>query len=616
MRAHQILTFALLVLAVPCHGYYGYRLRIPNGESVPHPCKANYMWGGVGHMDPKGAGQRNDFGEAFEKAGHKWTEELCRKDSDGDGKTNGQELGDPDCTWQEGEVPERVADISHPGICEPYDQGICAGRDTFVDCSLEEFGDSCEVIKNKDIQTAEFKFEQVKIPATETNYYCQYFDLPQDKDYHIMAYEGLIDNRNVVHHMIMFGCPDEFKDFVGMDKPGPCSMGGEGAGSCNTMIALWTVGIPGTCLGDKMGFKIGTNGYKKVKLEIHYNNPKMVSDYVDATGLKIFYQPMKDGVQDLATFTVGQSYLDIPPGEMRVEAEGSCDSECTKMMLRKPIYVTATSNHMHYMGRMQRTEVIRDGRVIKVLAHDDPFDYDSPVVHTQEVPFEILPGDEVKTTCGYNSMSRKETVNFGQATSDEMCFAFLTVYPADAFPYFKWCSSHGPLTMCDMYLAPRPNIKYGCDYAQFVNLSRPEMTQRYMDLENHCKLDGTCRPGCKEVTDEILKHPCLGEEMNVLVSRYLNNYHEGTKFLAYAHSCDQHDDGKGSEETDCKKDCQHMCSGSGDGDSGGHSDGDSGEWYGNGGGVGPVAAARHGLLAGVMVSLVVMMVSMTTELFC
>lgn len=36
--------------------------------------------------------------QAFEAAGYKWTPELCNADSDMDGFTNGQELGDPTCT--------------------------------------------------------------------------------------------------------------------------------------------------------------------------------------------------------------------------------------------------------------------------------------------------------------------------------------------------------------------------------------------------------------------------------------------------------------------------------------------------------------------------------------
>ena len=38
-------------------------------------------------------------------------------DSDHDGKTNGEELGDPDCAWEKGGEPQRNTSLSHPGIC-------------------------------------------------------------------------------------------------------------------------------------------------------------------------------------------------------------------------------------------------------------------------------------------------------------------------------------------------------------------------------------------------------------------------------------------------------------------------------------------------------------------
>lgn len=44
--------------------------------------------------------------------------ELCRADSDGDGQTNGEELGDPDCVWRPGSAPARTTDISHPGFAD------------------------------------------------------------------------------------------------------------------------------------------------------------------------------------------------------------------------------------------------------------------------------------------------------------------------------------------------------------------------------------------------------------------------------------------------------------------------------------------------------------------
>ena len=41
---------------------------------------------------------------------------MCGLDSDGDGRTNGQELGDPDCTWKPGVTSLRSHDLSHPGL--------------------------------------------------------------------------------------------------------------------------------------------------------------------------------------------------------------------------------------------------------------------------------------------------------------------------------------------------------------------------------------------------------------------------------------------------------------------------------------------------------------------
>ena len=39
------------------------------------------------------------FFQDFQNNNHVWDAALCNKDSDGDGKTNGEELGDPNCQW-------------------------------------------------------------------------------------------------------------------------------------------------------------------------------------------------------------------------------------------------------------------------------------------------------------------------------------------------------------------------------------------------------------------------------------------------------------------------------------------------------------------------------------
>ncbi|VEL24782.1 unnamed protein product [Protopolystoma xenopodis] len=55
-------------------------------------------------------------------------------DSDGDGKTNGLELGDPTCSWTSASL-RQVIPIGHPGICEPVNSIYCILANSVYDKS-------------------------------------------------------------------------------------------------------------------------------------------------------------------------------------------------------------------------------------------------------------------------------------------------------------------------------------------------------------------------------------------------------------------------------------------------------------------------------------------------
>ena len=44
-------------------------------------------------------------------------------------------------------------------------------------------------------------------------------------------------------------------------------------------------------------------------------------------------------------------------------------------------------------------------------------------------PITFLPGDEMRVICEFDSTSRSEYTYYGEATTDEMCFATYTYYP-------------------------------------------------------------------------------------------------------------------------------------------------------------------------------------------
>ncbi|XP_013085977.2 temptin-like [Biomphalaria glabrata] len=113
-------------------GFSTFRSRIPNGDRVPSPCPAGGIWGGVGHFNSSGGGPLNPFGEDFEAALFQWTVALCKLDSDKDGKTNGEELGDPNCVFTATGTATLGNPTGQPGICEPLNSAAC--KDQTVVC--------------------------------------------------------------------------------------------------------------------------------------------------------------------------------------------------------------------------------------------------------------------------------------------------------------------------------------------------------------------------------------------------------------------------------------------------------------------------------------------------
>lgn len=74
------------------------------------------------HVNPGGGGARNAFGQAvearvtFNGQENFWDAQLAALDSDGDGKSNGRELGDPNGTWRQDQPnPGTFSTVSNPG---------------------------------------------------------------------------------------------------------------------------------------------------------------------------------------------------------------------------------------------------------------------------------------------------------------------------------------------------------------------------------------------------------------------------------------------------------------------------------------------------------------------
>ena len=132
MTSLRIGIFLLLSLSLGW-ALPSYRYRLPNGHRVACPdgaegCRTGdsshgepaSVCSGLGHANCAGGSlPANPFGADFAAEGFQWTTALCQKDSDGDGQSNGDELGDPCCRWGAGDAPSPyMASFSatHPGM--------------------------------------------------------------------------------------------------------------------------------------------------------------------------------------------------------------------------------------------------------------------------------------------------------------------------------------------------------------------------------------------------------------------------------------------------------------------------------------------------------------------
>ncbi|XP_048245467.1 uncharacterized protein LOC124143521 [Haliotis rufescens] len=522
---------ALTLLCGACHvtGFGSYRTELPNGERVPHPCKPNYFWKGVGHGNEEGGGSRNQFGLDFAANGHQWTQALCSADSDGDGMTNGQELGDPGCTWTKGSIPTNFDGITHPGVCTPYNTTQCAGKNDWVDCQSTPMLD-CPAIQNPDTQNITLRFPRVAVPAKETTYMCMVFDIPSDQDYHMIAYKPEIDNDNVMHHIVIYGC--EESDTAAPTAPYECDMG---AGyKCNLMIGGWTLGGAGNCFHEQMGILFGKSKYKRFALEFHWNNPQLVDSWHDSSGMTIYYtqnrRPNNGGI-----ISLGQNFLEIPPGKERTTFTSKCSSDCTGAALNGPIQVTGAINHMHYLGNAQFLELRRNGTRVRYITNEPEFSYDDPTFYTFDTPITVLPNDELITTCEYKSTYSKKWVHYGDATSDEMCFTFLIFYPVEAMPD-PYCTSWKSVDVCA--LGTKPLVVDGCNAFGFVFGSDPASAEVIDEVNENCFLGGTCHDDCKHAVMRAKAHPCMKEgDIKHYVTDMMQRNKDGLSFLRRMDMC-------------------------------------------------------------------------------
>ncbi|CAI5478511.1 unnamed protein product [Closterium sp. Yama58-4] len=251
------------------------------------------------------------------------------------------------------------------------------------------------------------------VPANnDTTYVCKTFDLPFTNKVHITEFGVLLNSTYPpsVHHAIVYGCSQsEYPNIAKAKGQFDCITAPP---PCLTTIAMWAIGGRPFLYPDGVGYPVGPGYFTRFVLQVHLNNADLRSDIVDNSGfsLKIADPPRPTDAGIILTGPVDYTNLiRIPPGMPSWTQTTTCPGACTSALY---------------------TDAYRGGKKVAEIDRLDYYNSNSQQVQPIYPHYQLLPGDELKTTCVWDSTSRSQVTPGGPSTSDEMCVDYLIYYPA------------------------------------------------------------------------------------------------------------------------------------------------------------------------------------------
>ncbi|KAH3863954.1 DBH-like monooxygenase protein 1 homolog [Dreissena polymorpha] len=289
-----------------------------------------------------------------------------------------------------------------------------------------------------DVQYIDWMNGKVLVPNKETYYRCKTFTFDQlHKKHHLVRVEPRIQkgHENLIHHIIVYKCADVDRKFLGIEyecymQPNtqlyPCSAIMFGWEFSGNMDYPEHAGLP-IAEPDDDAIYI---------METHYNNPELVGDIVDDSGIRIYYTPtLRQYDAGVLMTGIPISPLQVvPPLESHFTTTGFCHRDCLNQELQNrlnstPIRIFAVWQHSHKMAFRLRTRHFRNGVELEPLADDANYDWNYQGFRYLKNNTTMEAGDEFVYTCHYNSMKKRTAVFGGPSTTDEMCFSLIFYYP-------------------------------------------------------------------------------------------------------------------------------------------------------------------------------------------
>ncbi len=277
-----------------------------------------------------------------------------------------------------------------------------------------------------------------KIPAVRTNYYCKFYDIKNmlgikkdDEDkpkYHAVKFAPIIKTK-YLHHIVLYACAEDLGDDY---EKGIYECGSSMNIKCSTLITISGPNGGEIITPSEAGFVWGSIDTKIVLMEMHYDNPELVENQIDNSGLKIHYTD-KIRKYNMGLLLLGTPYrtIKIPAGKESTVIEPVCSQNCMNKMNEKGIYLSFVALHGHKYLKKTRLEITVDGKTDDTTFRSDSYDFNVQYMNQLNKPMKITRSSKFKTVCDYDTSSATEMILGGEGSDNEMCLAFVGFYPKE-----------------------------------------------------------------------------------------------------------------------------------------------------------------------------------------
>ena len=264
-------------------------------------------------------------------------------------------------------------------------------------------------------------------PPGEDTYRC--FTVPTNvtSDTWVRAVDAHPGDRGTVHHILTF--IDTTGESVKLDEadpgPGYKCFGGPLFNTTGT-LGGWAPGQRALQLPDNVAFRLPAGS--RVVMQVHYH-PHHDEMMPDQTSYGVYFSNAPSP-KELRILPIVNQTFTIPPNDPNYRVDASFF-----FPLPFPVKIWLVAPHMHLLGRKMQVNYTPKGGTEQCLIRIDDWDFNWQGTYRYAQPIDVPAGTTLSLRAWYdnsadnprNPNNPPKPVSWGEATTDEMCLAFVGV---------------------------------------------------------------------------------------------------------------------------------------------------------------------------------------------